>query len=244
MPNWCQNVLIIECFDEQRALFCKKLFSLDERSQYYLDFGQLVPMPEALLKTTSTFNEHYKLLQMNVHKRFSAKLIKQFIKKSEQKRIRWLAKQCHWTIEHFVSWLEKRPNEQRILNFDVTLARQYVENLAQYGATDWYQWSLANWGCKWNANTDNCFIDIDDGRGIVCEFDTPWSPPEEWFATLCETFPNYQMRLAYFEPGMWFAGELIADTQGGYYSSPIEDDSEMKAFIFREFGWDFSEEEE
>lgn len=242
MPNWCQNILIIECFDEHREQFSKKLFSLNERGEPYLDFKQLVPMPEALLNTRAIFNERYRLFQMNGYKRFSTKLIKQFIDKSEQKRIRSLAKQCHWMIKDFIYWLEKRPNEQKILRFDVTLAKQYSENLAQYGATDWYHWCYANWGCKWNANSDN-YVNIDDERGIVCEFDTPWGPPEEWFAALCETFPHYQMRLAYFEPGMWFAGELIADGQGGYYSSPT-DDSGMTEFILREFGWDFSEEEE
>ena len=25
-----------------------------------------------------------------------------------------------------------------------------------YGASDWYDWCVKNWGCKWNAQTDYC----------------------------------------------------------------------------------------
>lgn len=114
--------------------------------------------------------------------------------------------------------------------------------MAKFGYTDWYNWSYDNWGCKWNADRDSCSINISND-GFLFTFDTPWGPPEEWFRTLCQTFPNVDMRLAYFEPGLWFAGEFISDTDGGYSYSPIESDNDIREFASREFGWEPYEEE-
>lgn len=54
--------------------------------------------------------------------------------------------------------------------------------LRQYGATDWYDWSLKHWGTKWNAR-EAIVLHRAEGR-LVVQFDTPWSPPEQIFDKL------------------------------------------------------------
>lgn len=43
----------------------------------------------------------------------------------------------------------------------------------KYGKKNWYDWSIDNWGTKWNATTD--YINIDDDR-ISIRFSTAWAP--------------------------------------------------------------------
>ena len=56
------------------------------------------------------------------------------------------------------------------------------ELLEKYGASNWYDWHVKNWGTKWNAS--NTYVeDLGDGR-VRIEFDTPWSTPYVWLMAL------------------------------------------------------------
>ena len=46
-------------------------------------------------------------------------------------------------------------------------------NLDNYGFASWYEWSIANWGTKWDLSE----FKRHDGGYIDCEFTTAWSPP-------------------------------------------------------------------
>lgn len=61
--------------------------------------------------------------------------------------------------------------------------------LRDIGYSDWYDWSVANWGTKWNA----CGVRIDEpGEGSACEirFDTAWAAPFPVFQKLAVLFPQ------------------------------------------------------
>ena len=53
--------------------------------------------------------------------------------------------------------------------------------LAEYGCTNWYDWGLINWGCKWDAYE----TDVIEENHIYA-FCTAWSPPIPWFNNLAE----------------------------------------------------------
>lgn len=49
---------------------------------------------------------------------------------------------------------------------------------ALYGATNWYDWSLRNWGTKWNGSG---VVVLRDTPGLlVLRFDTAWTEPGEY----------------------------------------------------------------
>lgn len=109
MPNWCENALTIHCTKTQVKAMKEKLISIDEeKGRRYLDFNRLIPMPKPLSETVCTCLSSYQLLQIKPTKRFRFGEIKRFIRPTEQKRIRALAKQCRWTIARFLRWLEKK----------------------------------------------------------------------------------------------------------------------------------------
>lgn len=122
---------------------------------------------------------------------------------------------------------------------DITMEKRQEINLATYGYPDWYEWCIAKWGCKWNAYST--MVLFDDESYISVLFDTPWSPPEYWFRALCEKFPDIDASLSYWEPGMWFAGDLQSDQEGGCYHIDVED---VKQFAIDVFDEVFDDEDE
>ena len=76
-----------------------------------------------------------------------------------------------------------------------------VEEREKYGADNWYDWSIANWGTKWDVDVD-CVTE--DGDKLMMSFDTAWAPPIELYTYLVEQ--GYSIRATYYEPGMAFAG--------------------------------------
>lgn len=69
------------------------------------------------------------------------------------------------------------------------------ENKRLYGATDWYDWSVANWGTKWNA----CHSQVEEVEDdyLNVRFDTAWSPPLDWFYKIIPMFPELDFDLIF-----------------------------------------------
>lgn len=76
------------------------------------------------------------------------------------------------------------------------------EEEALYGKNNWYDWSIENWGTKWNSVDaelrENCFV-----------FDTAWSPCSPVISTLAEMFPEARFEYWYEELGMRFCGREV-----------------------------------
>lgn len=114
-------------------------------------------------------------------------------------------------------------------------------NLKHHGYTDWYDWCINQWGCKWNASSTYLLSNEEEHLCIL--FDTPWSPPEFWFRSLCEAFPDIDASLSYWEPGIYFAGDIFSVGEGDCYHKEI-DECEIKQFAIDIFGAEFEEDEE
>lgn len=67
-----------------------------------------------------------------------------------------------------------------ICGYDSVMSQKCAENLVKkYGADNWYDWSLNNWGCKWDANSER----VEDGD-YEFRFETPWGEPEDLLKSL------------------------------------------------------------
>ena len=102
-----------------------------------------------------------------------------------------------------------------------------------YGENNWYDWSIENWGTKWNS--EDVEIDGDDIR-----FLTAWSPCVPVVAALAEMFPTMRFVHAFYEEGIGFCGQrvyengkIIFSFDGDYCENPFweEDDDEAKEYI-------------
>ena len=75
----------------------------------------------------------------------------------------------------------------------------------KYGASDWYSWSVNNWGTKWDIT--NAYVGCDDEKSATASFDTAWSPPIEFYEKLVEL--GFDVDATYTEEGMGFAGHYV-----------------------------------
>lgn len=69
-------------------------------------------------------------------------------------------------------------------------AAQILKNLIKGGSTSWYDWSIDNWGTKWNAYSQHISED-------TLEFDTAWSTPIPIFIVLSRKHPETTFKLMY-----------------------------------------------
>ena len=92
---------------------------------------------------------------------------------------------------------------------DIPVTDEEMKQLKEkYGYTDWYSWSIANWGTKWDACEPHiCSNDI---NFFCVSFETAWSPPIDWIDNIMKDFPDLCFELEYEEPGMMFGGLLQA----------------------------------
>lgn len=80
--------------------------------------------------------------------------------------------------------------------------KQDKELVSKYGADNWYDWSVKNWGTKWN--TGSC---KKTGVNSV-EFDTAWSTPEP---AMFELSRKYHTRVE-----VYYADEDLGNNCGHY----------------------------
>lgn len=88
---------------------------------------------------------------------------------------------------------------------------QKLDLILKYGHDNWYDWQLANWGCKWgpydNSVGDPEEIAYANGNGkLVYIYDTPWSPPTQWIINTSKQFPTLKFENYCDEPGSCFRG--------------------------------------
>jgi hypothetical protein len=151
MPNWVTNEINIHGEHAKVELFMERLKGVneDDTDCSVLDFNQLIPMPD-LLKHTASGGRKFKDADGN-------------------------------EVSH-TSWYSAKGSESFTLGDD-SGARPFtpeeMKELAEIGATSWYDWCINNWGTKWNA----CRPQSDVG---YFRFDTAWAPPEHIFDAMLD----------------------------------------------------------
>lgn len=92
--------------------------------------------------------------------------------------------------------------------------------LKEYGAADWYDWRVSNWGTKWDAADSEFSSDEEDVLNI--SYNTAWSPNSGFIRRASELFPELHFRLLYEEGGINFCGVLVC--QAGEVLADMEED--------------------
>ena len=78
-----------------------------------------------------------------------------------------------------------------------------LDMIEKYGAKDWYDWHINNWGTKWDLTAE--LLCSDEGYLQYC-FDSAWSPPIEFLKEVSKKYTRLEFRLRYDEPGVGFMG--------------------------------------
>lgn len=79
---------------------------------------------------------------------------------------------------------------------------QTALNIKYFGFKDWYSWSNANWGTKWEVC--EAYASPINMNSLYATYDTAWSPPIAFYEKLQSL--GFIVRAYYFESGMGFCG--------------------------------------
>ena len=219
MPNWCYNEMTItadtqEAQKQARELMKCSIVKVKEKN--YKDeetevekftFNGVHPMPESLKITSgSSVEDAVCLLKA---RKGDLTGITEYAKRewthsdaSESKlysKDTPLKEKIKIAMDHLEDTLEVNA---------ITEGEIAMDNLEKYGFQDWYNWSIHNWGTKWDAC--NSHIESDDGDYIFITFDTAWSPPEPWIEKLTKKFPLLEIQVRVTEESNAFMGYICA----------------------------------
>lgn len=90
---------------------------------------------------------------------------------------------------------------------DFEMLIQSMRALKEYGQASWYEWSIANWGTKWNA------YEIERVSDTVIRFQTAWSMPAKWLEKLIERFPDETISIRWADEDFGNNGNEMVETK-------------------------------
>ena len=94
------------------------------------------------------------------------------------------------------------------------LEAQTKANVEKYGYGNWYDYSVGEWGTKWDVGDDGATDVHPDGKMLHTYFDSAWSPPVAAYEKLTEL--GFTVGAMYYEGGMSYAG-VWEDGVDDYY---------------------------
>lgn len=163
MPNHITNGVTISHEDKAKLaeLRSKVIKKVDGTETF--DFNGLIPMPEELQITSGSSTD----LGMACYDQEKFKQYSSY---------HWFAERYNnaKTPAELKAILEKSEDEHD--KKALIEGKQALENIKKYGHKDWYDWSIANWGTKWNAYSFQ--LVKEDENSLTVQFDTAWSTPE------------------------------------------------------------------
>lgn len=189
MPNWVKNRIIAKDYAEL------KKHLVNEKGE--VDFNVVMPMSQDLNITSGldSYNQQpswfSEVIAEKVKKQAPADVLmaqhyNKTITQEEFVTECLLDKELITTIRKIKGYKlrgEHRMSKERLSEALDTFIRGYF-NVQRYGWKDWYDWSIDNWGTKWNA----CHEYIDDDNQVI-EFETAWSMPEGVIKEICKYTP-------------------------------------------------------
>ena len=189
MPNHIRNLLKLECSKGKLKKIYQELECSEENDRKGFDFGKIIPMPETLnIECGSSTNRAVELYMTSINPEVTYygsgyKMEGPAFEALRKALERQMYGKCDASLtpEKIAEYTEHTSAEDML-----KLGEQAVTNLIRYHAMTWYEWSINNWGTKWNSYS-NSF----DGKTIA--FDTAWSAPHPVILKLSEMYPDIQI---------------------------------------------------
>jgi len=205
MPNWVTNNVTVVGKDNVKKF--KEAFGVDFDEEFEaqdFSFTKVIPMPEELRIEAgwSTYDHLRKGKEPDRTSAYAQSRMELILEENYNKRIpqdKFAKIICHRVLANDIL-------KKQIKNFEPSmslsdkelddlisgLAKSYF-NLKRFGFTDWYSWSIANWGTKWDA-CEPMISDFDTTLHV--SFDTAWATPEKVFKALADKGIDFKVTFA------------------------------------------------
>lgn len=174
MPNHVENHIEFNGDKQQIDAMINKIKS-DKYGIGTIDFKKIISMPETLNIEAGSRTDH------------GLKAYREFIEAYTAGRS---YNEALKALENIPTESENAFLRQRtdIKRDEWELGKTAWQNIQKYGAPTWYEWSITNWGTKWNA------YGYEEGTDYsACDeltFQTAWSAPHPILRKLSEMFPE------------------------------------------------------
>jgi len=96
----------------------------------------------------------------------------------------------------------------------------------------WYAWNLENYGCKWNCDAADWYVNAGE---INFTFDSPWGPPIALYEFI-DAESEFEIEAHYYEEGMQFVGRFVDGEDEYYEFQTLEDLDEIPDDIVTHWG--------
>lgn len=185
MPNHVINVLKFKNLTKPQIKILKENLTTIEENEMLFDFNKIIKRPESLSLVSGSLEdyaiEYVELKEYNLHLDEKDKLEEQnkkFVESLTKKQI----------FEDY-SETYKKYNINNLYD----LGKLYLENEKKYGTKTWYDWSIENWGTKWNAYDQM----IKEGKTYIkFIFRTAWSMPMPIYKKLEKLGLDFEVKYA------------------------------------------------
>ena len=177
-----------------------------------LDFNKIIPMPSSLSISSGSTTDFGLAVIMSREKGDHSQILKIMnYPWAKAEGLNTPEKMCQHLIDE-----DKANLTEGLLAFT---------NLKEYGHMDWYSWSIANWGTKWNAYS---IESIDD---ISIKFQTAWSSPLLVIKTLSKQFPNVEMMIEYADEDFGYNCGRTVFKEGEEITSEQPEGGSVEAYL-------------
>jgi len=121
----------------------------------------------------------------------------------------------------------------------------------KYGKDNWYDWSVAHWGTKWNSYGYDPVYTLKEFDGEHIEFQTAWSHPDPLIAALSKQYSDLQFEAMWADEDFGYntgkkeyenGEETFCHIPPGGSKEALELASEVHGLNLSEIGYLFNEE--
>jgi len=223
MPNHITTVCTVTGKEARVLAFRETHITTDEKKRAQFDFETIIPMP-ACVKATIIEGGGWE-------GGFGDADIELYATALMKNRRTFITENMHLIPKDIKRWGELLEYYDREKPPDVSkLARASLLAAAETGHSGWYEWSVANWGTKWDAYD---YEERDAQPGcFVFKFETAWSPPEPIFEKLAEMWPDLKIETESIDEG---GGEYVGVFHGKNRElKKVPDDDERYKRVYGE----------
>jgi len=96
----------------------------------------------------------------------------------------------------------------------IALEAAQKSNIEQYGYKDWYDFSVNEWGTKWDVGDSDGINEVTE-NSLTVYFDSAWAPPLAAYDKM--TALGFEIEAMYDESGMGFCGRWTNEGGDDYY---------------------------
>lgn len=206
MPNWSYNNLQVSGDTELMKQFYSQAIKNNNEGEPEFRLSNLIAMPEKIKNTISPSSSARDRKWMNV----------------EKSDIR----------DSNISDILGEESGVVLIPVENNTEEKCRQLVAEFGADNWYDWNIKNFGTKWDASATE--FDCDEGHFNVW-FDTAWSPPGQFLEKAQLMYPQLDFELVYDLEGSNDCGRFSTYRDGnGVYIDHEEGELSYRSYDGRE----------